>query len=55
MEAVSILVSVWALMGGSDGDNGMIPIRVMGVPSDSDLVVMVLETMFVPVLISVAA
>lgn len=41
---MSILVSVWALMGGRDGDNGMIPIRVMGVPSDSDLVVMVSET-----------
>lgn len=36
-----ILVGVWAVMGGSDGDNGMIPIWVMGILSNSDLVMTV--------------
>lgn len=38
---LSILVGMWALLGGSDGDNDMIPTWVIGVLSDSDLVVTV--------------
>ena len=40
VEVVLILVEVWALMGGSDGDNGAASIWVMGVLINSDLVVM---------------